>query len=500
MVLMSNWFMRLLVAIVLSLAPCTVALDEAHEEKIEAKAEEPQAPVAREQHSLRVVDAKGLDQTLPERFTGILGLMFTLGIAFAMSVNRRAIPWKLVAYGTVSQAVLALVVLKTQVGRFIFDAANSIVVKILGFSNDGARFVFGNLVGLNVPIGIPKAGPPAHMADLTLTGTFANTGAYFAFSVLPTIIFFSAITAVLYYLGVLQFVVRGISHLMQKTLKTSGAESFSTAANIFLGQTEAPLLVKPFLKDMTRSEIMAVMTGGFGTIAGGVLAAFVGMLMGVFPDIAGHLMAASVMSAPASLVIAKIMVPETEVPMTLTNGKIDVEITDTNVFDAASRGTSDGLFLCLNVGAMLIAFVAIIAMFNWMLGGIGGVFGFSGLSLDQIFAFVFSPVAFLLGVPWVDAPIIGSLLGVKTTINEFVAYLQLSDYLQDGVIKSSKSVIIATYALCGFANFASIGVQIGGLSALAPSRRHDFAALGFKAMIAGTLACLQTAAIAGIIL
>jgi CNT family concentrative nucleoside transporter len=287
---------------------------------------------------------------------------------------------------------------------------------------------------------------------------------------------------------------------MQATLRTSGAESFSAAANIFLGQTEAPLLVKPFLKDMTRSEIMAVMTGGFATVAGGVLAAYVGMLMGNFPDIAGHLLAASVMSAPASLVFAKIMLPETEHPVTLTTKRIDVEITDTNVFDAASRGTSDGLYLSLNVAAMLIAFVALIAFLNWMLAAIGGAIGVADLSLDRIFAVIFSPFAFMLGVPWEDAPAIGSLLGIKTALNEFVAYLQLADYLQEGVIKNSKSVIIATYALCGFANFASIGVQIGGLSALAPTRRQDFAVIGFKAMIAGILACFQTAAIAGILL
>jgi concentrative nucleoside transporter, CNT family len=452
------------------------------------------------QHQLKDLKAKDTHQSLPERFSGLLGLIAITLIAWLLSSNRKAISWRLVIYGISAQVVLAIIVLKTNFGRLLFDGANNVVVKILGFSNEGARLLFGNLVGLNVPVGIPSGGAPAHMADLNLTGAFANTGAFFAFSVLPTIIFFSALTAILYYFGVLQFVVRGISRVMQFSLRTSGAESFSAAANIFVGQTEAPLLVKPFLKDMTRSEIMAVMTGGFATVSGGVLAAFVGMLVVNFPDIAGHLLAASVMSAPASLVIAKMMLPETEVPLTISSKKISVEITDANVFDAASRGTSDGLYLCLNVAAMLIAFVAIIAFINWILAGFAGLIGMPSLSLDQIFAFVFSPFAFLLGVPWEDAPVIGSLLGVKTAINEFVAYLQLADLLQEGAIKHSKSVIIATYALCGFANFASIGVQIGGLSALAPSRRHDFAAIGFKAMIAGTLACLQTAAIAGILI
>lgn len=450
--------------------------------------------------NIKSIMVEGVEQSIPERLTGLMGLAAIILAAFLMSSNRKKIPWRLVFYGTLAQFFLALLVLKTKAGRMVFDVANDAVIKILSFSNDGARFVFGNLVGQNVPVGIPQAGAPAHMADLTLTGAFANTGAFFAFSVLPTIIFFSAITAILYYLGVLQLVVQCISRIMQYSFKTSGAESFSTAANIFLGQTEAPLLVKPFLKDMTKSEIMAVMTGGFATVSGGVLAAFVGMLAVNFPDIAGHLLAASVMSAPATLVIAKMMIPETEVPLTMTTKKIEVEITDANVFDAASKGTADGLFLCLNVAAMLVAFVAIIAFVNWFLGGLGSFFGMPNLSLDQVFALAFSPFAFLLGVPWEDAPLIGNLLGVKTAINEFVAYLQMGDLMDQGIIKNPKSIIIATYALCGFANFSSIGVQIGGLSALAPTRRHDFAAIGFRAMIAGTLASLQTAAIAGMMI
>lgn len=449
-------------------------------------------------HNLRV-ETNTIDQSLPERLRGLFGLVAIIFVAWLMSSNRKAIPWRLVIFGSVSQFILAIVVLKTELGHMAFEGANNAVMKILSFSNQGARFIFGNLVDINIPVGIPLAGRPEQMAELSLNGAFATTGAFFAFSVLPTIVFFSALTAIMYYFGILQFIVRGIARAMQATLKTSGAESFSAAANIFLGQTEAPLLVKPFLKDMTKSEIMAVMTGGFATVAGGVLAAYVGMLYSNFPDIAGHLLAASVMSAPASLVFAKIILPETEVPMTLSANKIHVKMTDTNVFDAASRGTSDGLYLALNVGAMLIAFVAIIAFVDWLLGGVGSMFGMTNLSLDRIFAFIFSPFAFVLGVPWEDAPFVGSLLGVKTAVNEFVAYLQLSDGLQIGTLKHSKSAIIATYALCGFANFASIGVQIGGLSAMAPSRRHDFAAIGFKAMIAGTLACFQTAAIAGIL-
>ncbi len=449
---------------------------------------------------IRLMDAKNIEQTIPERLSGVMGTFLILLLAYLLSNNRKAISWRLVIFGTASQFFLALLVLKTNFGRLIFDGANNFIVKILNFSNEGARFVFGNLVGLNVPVGIPKGGGAEHMSSLVLNGSYANTGAFFAFSILPTVIFFSALTAILYYFGILQLIVRGIARLMQNTFKCSGAESFSAAANIFIGQTEAPLLVKPFLKSMTRSEIMAVMTGGFATVSGGVLAAFVGMLVGDFPDIAGHLIAASVMSAPASLVIAKMMVPETQIPVTLSTTTIKVDIEDANVFDAASRGTSDGLMLALNVGAMLIAFVALIAFSDWILGSIGGLFFMPGLSLNQIFSVLFSPFAFLLGVPWEDAMQVGNLLGMKTAINEFVAYLQLSELLQNGALKHAKSVVIATYALCGFANFASIGIQIGGLSALAPSRRQDFAQLGLRAMIAGTLACFQTAAIAGMLL
>lgn len=468
--------------------------------KTEAADQHQKHPHQSKKKSLLVAKTAEIKQSVPERLSGVLGLFTILLVAWLLSTDRKAISYRLVIFGLLIQLVLAVLVLKTDFGRLIFDGANNAIVKILGFSNEGARFVFGNLVGLNVPVGSPMDGPPAHMANLSMNGSYAYTGAFFAFSVLPSIIFFSALTAILYYFGILQFVIRWIARVMQSSLKTSGAESFSAAANIFIGQTEAPLLVKPFLKDMTRSEIMAVMTGGFATVSGGVLVAFVGMLSKNFSDIAGHLLAASVMSAPASLVIAKIMLPETEISTTASTKKIKVDNADTNVFDAAARGTSDGLYLCLNVGAMLIAFVAIIAFINWILGGFGSLIGMNDLSLDQIFAFVFSPFAFLLGVPWEDAPLIGKLLGMKTAINEFVAYIQLSDLLEDGMIKNSKSAIIATYALCGFANFASIGVQIGGLSALAPNRRHDFASVGFRAMIAGTLACLQTAALAGILI
>jgi CNT family concentrative nucleoside transporter len=298
---------------------------------------------------------------------------------------------------------------------------------------------------------------------------------------------------------------------MMRTMKTSGAETLSAAGNIFLGQTEAPLVIKPFVKDMTRSELMAIMTGGFATVAGGVMAAYVGMLLHVFPDIAGHLMAASVMSAPAGLVFAKLMLPEKEQPKTRDSLHIEVEKPDANVIDAAARGAGEGLTLALNVGAMLLAFIALIAVLNALIS-LGSDFtrltdflqsrhalaAGEKLTLQTILGWILAPLAWLMGVPWKDAPEIGSLLGIKTAVNEFVGYLQMSTMVTTENL-SPRSVIIATYALCGFANFSSIAIQIGGIGGLAPNRRHDLAKLGFRAMIAGTLASFMTATIAGML-
>lgn len=450
-------------------------------------------------HSLQSTNTEKAPQSLTARFTGLLGCFAMIAIALLMSSNRRRISWRLVGFGFLMQFCFAFILLKFQIGRQFFEIANNAVVKILSFSNQGASFIFGNLTKINVPVGFPVDSASASMGPLELTGAFANTGAFFAFSVLPSIIFFSALTAVLYHLRILEWVVRGISYVMRRTMRASGAESFSTASNIFVGQTEAPFLVKPFLPNMTKSEIMAVMTGGFATVAGGVMAAYVGILQGSFPDIAGHLLTASVMAAPASLVFAKIIVPELGVPETLDAKSVHVEKNEANLLDAAARGTSDGLHLAMNVGAMLIAFIALIACFNAAIGSLGELLGYTNISLEFIFSWLFAPVAWLLGVPWVDAHIVGSLLGTKTVVNEMVAYLQLSSEMQAGHIMNPKSVIIATYALCGFANFSSIGIQIGGLSALAPSRRADFAKLGLRAMIAGALTSFQTAAIAGIL-
>jgi CNT family concentrative nucleoside transporter len=288
--------------------------------------------------------------------------------------------------------------------------------------------------------------------------------------------------------------------VMQKTLGTSGAETLSAAGNIFVGQTEAPLMIKPFIQSMTMSELHAVMTGGFATVAGGVLAAYVGMLMAYFPDIAGHLMAASVMSAPAALVMAKLMVPEEDEPATRGSLDLELEQPDVNVIDAASRGASEGLGLALNVGAMLLAFIALIALLNAVIGWGGGLVGLEGLSLEGLLGRVLAPLAWLMGVPWSDAVTVGSLLGLKTVLNEFVAYLQLSTLLQEGGELQPRSVIISIYALSGFANFSSIAIQIGGIGGIAPSRRHDLSRLGLRAMVAGSFAAFMTATVAGMLL
>ena len=433
--------------------------------------------------------------TLAERAVSFLGLLVFVALAWAMSVNRKAVPWRVVLWGTGLQFLFALLILKTYPGRWIFERLNEVFTQLLGYTSEGARFVFGNLVLNNVPVG-PSDGP---MGVLGTPTAWANTGAYFAFNVLPTIIFFSSLMTLLYYLGVMQLLVKAFAWLMLRTMGTSGAESLSAAGNIFVGQTEAPLLVKPFVKTMTNSELHSVMTGGFATVAGGVMAAYVGMLMAYFPNIAGHLIAASVMSAPAALAISKIMYPETEEPVTRGQMKIELEKVDANAIDAAARGASEGLGLALNVAAMLMAFIALLALFNGILGGVAGWFGLE-LSIQKILGWLGAPLAWLMGTPWQDATAVGTLIGEKTALNEFVAYLHLAEMLQTGQDLSARAVVIATYALCGFANFSSIAIQIGGIGGLAPERRGDLSRLGLRAMIAGTLASFMTACVVGMLL
>jgi CNT family concentrative nucleoside transporter len=394
------------------------------------------------------------------QLTSAFGLFALLGIGWLASNNRKAIPWRVVGWGTGLQILFGLAILKTRPGYWLFDHLSKGFERLIGFTDDGAKFVWGWLYR--------KDGPPVFLIDI-----------------LMTIIFFASLMSLLYHFGVMQWVVSGIAKVMRKTMGTSGSETLCAAANIFVGQTEAPLVVKPFVETMTMSELHAVMVGGFATIAGGVLAAYV-----TFGIDAGHLIAASVMSAPASLVAAKMFYPETQASVTAGELKIQLERNSANAFDAVCTGASDGMKLILNVIAMLAAFVSIIALINWAVGAV-----IPGVTLQRIFGWLLAPVAWLMGVPWDDAAKIGGLLGTRMILTEFVGYLDLMK-----TDCSARAYVIATYAFCGFANFPSIAVQIGGISTIAPSRRADLARLGLRAMLAGTLASFFTAAIAGALL
>ena len=443
-----------------------------------------------------------------EIVASLLGVVVQIGICYALSSNRKKIDWKLVGMGIGLQVIFAVLILKTTAGRNLFGYMNDVIKTLLGFTAEGASFLFGNLIGFDVPVAV--SGAPAELEGAKFV---AKTGAFFAFNVLPTIIFFSAFMAILYHIGIMQRLVMGVAWLMQKTMKTSGAESLSAAANIFVGQTEAPLVIKPYVKEMTMSELACIMSGGMATIAGGVMAGYVSMLQNSFPEIAGHLMAASVMSAPAAFVFAKILVPETEVPKTSGNLELNLESIDQNAIDAAARGCSEGMHLALNVAAMLIGFIALIAMGNhiWALFstkvGLKEITGWQSIdTLQGLLGYVAAPFAWLLGVPVNECVTAGQLLGQKTILNEFIAYANLGkvlsgEYLINGVpaVLSKKTVIILSYALCGFSNLGSIGIQIGGIGGIAPERRGDLASLGFKALLAGTFASFLTANIAGIL-
>ena len=410
-----------------------------------------------------------------ERLISLFGLLVMIALAFAMSADRRKVDRRLVAAGVGLQFLLALLVLKTGPGQVLFGYIGTFFTALLNYVDAGSSFVFGEAFGEH----------------------------FFAFKVLPTIIFFSALMGVLYHLGLVQYAVAAFAWVMQRTLRTSGAESLAAAANIFVGQTEAPLVVRPYVASMTRSELMALMVGGFATIAGGVLAAFVGLGID-----AGHLVAASVISAPAALLVAKIMQPEVETSKTLGKVSIEVERTATNVVEAAANSTLDGLRLALNVAAMLIAALGLIALVDGALGLLGQVVGYilgmEGMewSLSAALGYLFAPFAWLMGIEAKDCLLAGELLGKKMVANEFVSYVQLSQWIQpdSGVELSQRSVVILTYALCGFANFSSIGIQIGGIGGIAPERRRDLARLGFRAMLGGSLACFMTACVAGILL
>ena len=409
----------------------------------------------------------------------LVGAIVILGIAYAASTERNAIDLRTVAWGLGLQVLFAIIVLKTAVGQQVFGVLGAWITNLLNFSFVGAGFVFGPL------------GNNAQWQQIAAVLGPGASGLPVAFQVAPTIIFVAALFAVLYYFGVMQLIVRMFAVVMHRILRASGAESLNVAASIFMGQTEAPLTIRPYLPEMTRSELMTVMTSGMAHISGGIMAAYI-----AFGIEARHLLTAVIMTAPGTIMMAKMLVPETEIPKTMGSVTLKVEKTDVNVIDAAGRGTHEGLQLALNVGAMLISFLALIALVNAVLGAVPWPGG-GELSLGRIFGWVFAPIAWTMGVPWKDAPTIGNLLGTRMALNEFVAYSQL------GPLKASldpKSFTIATFALCGFANFSSIGMQIGGIGGLAPSRRHDLARLGLRAMFAGTLANFMTATIAGFLL
>lgn len=421
---------------------------------------------------------------------GAFGLAVIVLVAFVFSSNKKRIDWRLVGIGILLQLIFGLLITKVPIVESGFALVSQGFVKFLSFSSDGAQFIFGDLA----------------------TNKF---GFIFAFQVLPTIIFFSTVSAGLYYLGVLQKVVFGIAWVMARTMRLSGPESLSAAGNIFLGQTEAPLLVRPFIPQMSKSELMCLMTGGMATIAGGVLAGYVAFLGGDNPaeqsKFAAYLLGASIMNAPAAIVMSKMFIPETEKENSKAKLEVNEESLGVNLIDAMSIGASDGLKLALNVGAMLLAFIAVIAALNYLLMGVFGEYTglntfvvnstggqFQGFSLEYLFGQIFRVFAWVIGVEWADTLQVGSLLGQKTVINEFVAYLSLSE-MKEAATLSPKSIVIATYALCGFSNFSSIAIQLGGISIIAPNQQGNLSRLGFKSLIAASLACLMTATIAGML-
>ena len=417
---------------------------------------------------------------------GLFGLAVLIGIAFLFSNNKRAVDWRLVGTGVALQIAFAALVLLVPGGKDAFEAIGHGFVRVLGFVNEGSNFVFGGLMDVD------------------------SLGFIFAFQVLPTIIFFASLMGVLYHLGVMQWIVRGMAWAITRVMRVSGAETTSVCASVFIGQTEAPLTIKPYISRMTQSELLTIMIGGMAHIAGGVLAAYVTMLGGsdeaaqVF--YAKHLLAASIMAAPATLVIAKILVPETAEPLTRGTVNMEVEKSTVNVIDAAAVGASDGLRLALNVGAMLLAFIALIALINWPLTWLGEVTGLAAAlgkptDLATILGYVLAPIAWVIGTPWADATAVGGLIGEKIVLNEFVAYAHLSEILKGGtdIVLSPEATLIATYALCGFANFSSIAIQIGGIGGLAPDRRSDLARFGLRAVLGGSIATFMTATIAGVL-
>ena len=405
-----------------------------------------------------------------ENYTGILGIIVLLGIAFLLSNNKTLINKNIIFWGLGLQISFAIIILKTSFGKALFFYFNILIVKLISFADAGSDFLFTSF--------IPEVGYDQALIN-------------FAFRALPVIIFFSSLIAATYHLGVIQIIIKNIAKVMEKTMKTSGAETLSISANIFVGQTEAPILIRPYISKMTNSELMTVMVGGFSTVAGSVMALYVTWLNNI-PEIAGHLLAASVMSAPAALMVAKIIYPETKSYQIKSSNSINLKSQDNNLVDAIGRGATDGLKLAANVAAMLIAFISLVAMINFILSLLG-------TSMQEMLGLLFKPLAWTMGIPWADAKIVGTLMGEKIVLTELIAFRDLSDYVSNNTI-SERSVIIASYALCGFANFGSIGIQLGGIGSMAPKRKKDLSKLVFKAMLGGAIASWLTASIVGILI
>ena len=405
-----------------------------------------------------------------ENYTGILGIIVLLGIAFLLSNNKTVINKNIIFWGLGLQISFAIIILKTSFGKALFFYFNILIVKLISFADAGSDFLFTSF--------IPEVGYDQALIN-------------FAFRALPVIIFFSSLITATYHLGVIQIIIKNIAKVMEKTMKTSGAETLSISANIFVGQTEAPILIRPYISKMTNSELMTVMVGGFSTVAGSVMALYVTWLNNI-PEIAGHLLAASVMSAPAALMVAKIIHPETKSYQIISSNSINLKSQDNNLVDAIGRGATDGLKLAANVAAMLIAFISLVAMINFILGLLG-------TSMQEMLGLLFKPLAWTMGIPWADAKIVGTLMGEKIVLTELIAFRDLSDYVSNNTI-SERSVIIASYALCGFANFGSIGIQLGGIGSMAPKRKKDLSKLVFKAMLGGAIASWLTASIVGILI
>ena len=405
-----------------------------------------------------------------ENYTGILGIIVLLGISFLLSNNKTLINKNIIFWGLGLQISFAIIILKTSFGKALFFYFNILIVKLISFADAGSDFLFTSF--------IPEVGYDQALIN-------------FAFRALPVIIFFSSLIAATYHLGVIQIIIKNIAKVMEKTMKTSGSETLSISANICVGQTEAPILIRPYISKMTNSELMTVMVGGFSTVAGSVMALYVTWLNNI-PEIAGHLLAASVMSAPAALMVAKIIYPETKSYQIISSNSINLKSQDNNLVDAIGRGATDGLKLAANVAAMLIAFISLVAMINFILSLLV-------TSMQEMLGLLFKPLAWTMGIPWADAKIVGTLMGEKIVLTELIAFRDLSDYVSNNTI-SERSVIIASYALCGFANFGSIGIQLGGIGSMAPKRKKDLSKLVFKAMLGGAIASWLTASIVGILI